>query len=366
MKKILILGAGNAQVDLIEYCKENGYYVYGCSYTNTDKGIPLLDSFEQINIIDIEAVRDYAEKIEADIVYSVGSDIAMPTVARVCELLHLPQFVSYETALLCNTKDDMRQKLGNDFLGNVPHMVVERPEQLKEISFFPVIMKPVDSQGQRGVFEAHNYDELVENYERSMSYARKKRLIVEKYLEGQEISVNAFFVNGKAEFMLVSDRISFTEYPGGIIKKHLLPTQMSSTVVERATDLAYRVAKKLHIENGPAYYQMKVVEEMPYLIEVTPRLDGCHMWRLIKHYCGIDLLKTTMELLETGTCQKIMPSYQKEKFTLEFICQAPGTLMQKRECEKADYRRDYYKEGEEVRELNGYMEKCGYIIRRDN
>ena len=92
MKKILILGAGNAQMDLIEYCNENNYEVYGCSYTNTDKGIPLLDHFEQINIVDADKIEEYAKKNSIDIIYSVGSDIAMPTVSKVAERLNLPHF----------------------------------------------------------------------------------------------------------------------------------------------------------------------------------------------------------------------------------------------------------------------------------
>lgn len=85
MKKVLILGAGNAQIDAIEYCKGQGYKVYGCSYTDTDKGIPYLDEFKQINIIDAEAVAEYVKDNGIDLVYSVGSDLAMPTVAKVSE-----------------------------------------------------------------------------------------------------------------------------------------------------------------------------------------------------------------------------------------------------------------------------------------
>lgn len=84
-RKVLILGAGNAQYDAIKYCKEKGFEVYGCSYTDTDKSIPLLDHFEKINIIDVDEVKEYAMKINADIVYSVGSDVAMPTACKVSE-----------------------------------------------------------------------------------------------------------------------------------------------------------------------------------------------------------------------------------------------------------------------------------------
>jgi formate-dependent phosphoribosylglycinamide formyltransferase (GAR transformylase) len=70
-KKILILGAGNAQIDLIRYCKRMGMEVLGCSYSDTDPGIPLLDHFEQINITDVRGVIAYAEREAVDFIYSV-------------------------------------------------------------------------------------------------------------------------------------------------------------------------------------------------------------------------------------------------------------------------------------------------------
>ena len=89
-KKILILGAGNAQIDLIRYCKRMGMEVLGCSYSDFDPGIPLLDHFEQINITDVPGVIAYAERESVDFIYSVGSDIAMPTAARAMDALEMP------------------------------------------------------------------------------------------------------------------------------------------------------------------------------------------------------------------------------------------------------------------------------------
>lgn len=362
MKKILILGAGNAQVDLIEYCKEKGYDVFGCSYSNTDKGIPLLDHFEQINIVDVESIKEYMIKNDINLVYSVGSDIAMPTVSKVAEELNIPCLVSSETAKLCNTKDDMRKFLGPNFKGNVPYVVIDSKEDLNKVDFFPAIMKPVDSQGQRGVCEVNNLDELFDNYERSVSYSRSGRLIVEQYLQGDEISVNAFFENGKLKFGLVSDRISFSEFPGGIIKKHKLPTKFSQGVSDKALDLVKRVANVISIHNGPAYFQIKVVNEEPYLIEVTPRLDGCHMWKLINYYCGVNLLDATIKLLVGEKVPEFTFEPKEGEFYLEFICQEPGTHMKKYEIEDVIYSRTYYNENDVVRKLNGYMEKCGFKI----
>ena len=84
-----------------------------------------------------------------------------------------------------------------------------------------------------------------------------------------------------------------------------MPTQFSKNVVEKVKDLVQRVLQKLEIKDGPAYFQIKVVGDEPYLIEVTPRLDGCHMWRLINIYCGVNLLDMSFKQLigESVSCE---------------------------------------------------------------
>ena len=366
-RKVLILGAGNAQYDAIKYCKEKGFEVYGCSYTDTDKSIPLLDHFEKINIIDVDEVKEYAMKINADIVYSVGSDVAMPTACKVSEQLNLPYFVSSETAIICNNKQQMRDYLGSDFEGNVHYFVSSNKDDLNEetLNFFPMMMKPVDSQGQRGVRLVSNMDEVLEEYDESMSHSKSKKIIFEEYLNGPEISVNAYVYEKELKFFLVSDRVSFEEYPGGIIKEHHLPTKESPVVVERIRAVVERVVNKLNIENGPVYFQIKIVNDVPYVIEVTPRLDGCHMWNVIKEYCGFDLLDATFQHL-LGNEQLAFCMKEKEgKFKLVFTCEKPNTAFDRSKYiipDKCCYLRWYYENGDNVRVLNGFMEKGGYYI----
>ncbi len=98
---------------------------------------------------------------------------------------------------------------------------------------------------------------------------------------------------------------------------------------------------------------------------MTPRLDGCHMWRVIKEYTGIDLLASSVDLL---IGKEVELSYERpllREASLEFMCAAPGTRFCKEKyC--TDYSRFikyYYEDGETVKKMNGYMEKCGYIIR---
>src|SRR5690606_37258886 len=92
-KRVLILGVGSAQADAILACRARGHRVFAISYRNEGKARDLPDEFAMVDIADEQAVLAYAKSIAADIVYSVGSDIAMPTVAHVSAALGLPHFV---------------------------------------------------------------------------------------------------------------------------------------------------------------------------------------------------------------------------------------------------------------------------------
>lgn len=363
-KKILILGAGNAQIDLIKYCRLIGLETYGCSYTNTDKGIQLLDHFAQINITDVSAIEKYFNENQIDYIYSVGSDIAVPTFCKVSEATKKFSFISAKTAEICCNKQLMREVMQGSAY-NLPYIVVSSIEEIDVACLFPAIIKPVDSQGQRGVYLVHDSRELKECFEKSVSYSRSGKVIIEKYVSGDEISVNAYMKDGEVMFAMMSDRESFQNLPGGIIKEHHIPSVYENTATsEKVKALVCETTKKLEIYNGPVYFQIKIAEGNPYLIEVTPRLDGCHMWKLIDRYCGVNLLELTMKhfLGEDIEIKEYEPS--RYHMHLAFFSEPPETIFdeQKYEGYVWDEKVMYYQSGDVVRRLNGYMEKCGYRI----
>lgn len=364
-RKLLVLGAGNAQIDLIEYCKEIGLEVYGCSYSNTDRGIKYLDNFEQINIIDVEGVKNYVIENNIDYIYSIGSDIAVPTICKVAENTGKFHFVSSKTAEICCNKHLMRKSLGRDCRFNIPYMFCKSVEEAQKADFFPLMMKPVDSQGQRGVYRINNSEELLEHFNDSMSFSKNGLVILEKFISGQEVSVNAYVKDKKVIFSIISDRESFSDLPGGIIKAHHLPSVFEGTETHRKiNELVVETVEKLEINNGPVYFQIKVQHGHPYLIEVTPRLDGCHMWRLIKEYCGVNLLEITMSHFLGKDVY--IDKFEKSELPLhtEFFCEPPITVFNKDKFEnqKGIFKTFYYENGDVVKKMNGYMEKCGYRI----
>ncbi len=368
-RKVLILGASNAQIDAIEYCKSRNLEVSGCSYTTVDNGIPLLDHFGQVDINDADGVMALAKKLDVDVIYSIGSDIAMPTVMKVSKMLGLPHFISYETAEICHAKHRMRSVLGEDFAGNAAFAVCETLEEALAFRDFPGMMKPVDSQGQRGCFRVDGREDIEKNFATALDYSKEGKVIIETFIDGPEVSVNAYMQDGVLRFALISDRIVFDEFPGGIIKEHRVPSRFADDQAkEEIIDLVKRMTDKLGIDNGPCYFQIKLnPENHPVILEVAPRLDGCHMWNLIRHYCGVDLLDASFtHLLENKPVLTEPVVFPPTEYKLSFTCKETGASFDRSEydCTGAEDVFWYYQTGDRVRKVNGFMEKGGYIIRK--
>ena len=369
MKKILILGTGSAQKDIIEYCKGNGFFVYAISNVSGYSAERLADEFYQIDIVDIEKITELVKNKEIDFVYSIGSDVAMPSVAKVSEALKLPCFVESETASICNHKQLLRQALGGNTEGNISYQVIESPDEEINV-MFPAMMKPSDSQGQRGVRKVENIDDVKEHFEATLSFSREKKVVLESFIDGDEISVNLFLEDGIIKFYLISDRKVWEEYPGGIIKEHIIPSkyEKDAEISKKIKNLVEKTLDAINLKNGPAYFQIKINSlGEPYLIEVTPRLDGCHMWRVIEYATGVNLLAASMDLL-MGKPYNQKEDVDVQPYSLEFMCGKPGTVFSKSNYSIPDhvYIRWYYEEGQTVNRMNGYCEKCGYVIKKGN
>ncbi len=364
-KKFLVLGVGNAQVDLLQYLhKFENTEIHALSNTSEGRGFALVDVFKEIDISDKNAVLNYAKNNKIDFIYTIGSDIAMPTVTWVAEKLNLKTFISSNTAFLCNNKHLVREKLKNVY-GSVAFEILDSTLTVKNINF-PVIVKPVDSQGQRGISTVTSKDSLQKAYKKAISYSRSGKAIVEEKIEGQEISVHTYIKDGEIIFFLPSDRISWEGFDGGIIHKHILPASISNKAVRNVQKLVSESIELLSIRNGPVYFQIKMNRDEAFLIEVTPRLDGCHMWRQIEKSTGIDLLDITIKHLKDEPFE-IPSNFKIKKSTLEFLCQPPNETFKKQKIsEKACYHEFFYHEGEKVKPMNEQMEKCGFQILDDD
>lgn len=356
-------------MDAIFELKKMGFETFACAMAKDGPGADVADHFKEINILDIDAIIDYINENNISLVYSVGSDLAMPVACHISERLNMPHFISEETAKICNNKNLMRTSLGNDFNGNVRFQVVKSLEEEVKLNY-PFILKPADSQGQRGVVLVKNNDEYLDNFNDVRKYSRSGLVILEQYISGPELSVNGYVVDGEIVFLVPSDRETWPEYTG-LIHKHIVPTDnLMDETFDELKSIVESACKKLGINNGPVYAQMKLEQGRPYIIEITPRLDGCHMWKLLNYYTGINLLKLTFQHLlnnDLSELNNLKPSLS-DGYILEFICQKPNTPANytdyKEEAEISLYSFNYYNSGDNIRPVNGKYDKIGYFIYR--
>lgn len=367
-KKLLVLGIGPSQVDLIKIAKEMQMIVYACAHNDKGKGKFLVDEFRQIDIKDTEAIKAYVIEKEVDFILSMGLEMAIPTITKVSEDLKLPSFVNLDSLMKLENKAQWRETLG-DIEGNVKFKTGKSIKDFKDWDIYPAILKPIDGSGQRGVYKVNNYEDVEDVFIKSITHSRSKELIIEDFVDGPEISVNSFMYNGKLEFVIVSDRISYKDYPGGIIKEHYIPSRITNDIMEeKIKSLVETVNNKMGFKNGHIYFQLKIEDNEPKLIEFTPRYDGCHMWRLIYISTGLDLRKVSLEILDSGrspTLENYKFSLKSGDFVLRFISDKPNTIVNKENYNIPDdtlYLEWYYENGDKVKSVTGYMEKLGYMV----
>lgn len=367
-KKILVLGIGPSQVDLIEIAKEMNMQVYACARDNKGPGYKMVDDFREIDIQDIEAVKKYAIEKKVDFIYSMALESAIPTITKVSENLNLPSFCTVNSLMKLENKGKWRQTLG-DMKGNVRFATGNEINDFRNWTEYPAVLKPVDGSGQRGVYKVNNFQDVINVFTDSIKHSKVKELIIEEYINGPEISVNSFMYNGELKFSIVSDRISYSEYPGGIIKEHCIPSRIIDERIEnKIHSLVESVNKKMEFENGHIYFQMKIENNEPKLIEFTPRFDGCHMWRLIFESTGLDLRKASLEILAYGK-SKVIEDYDTNKeiayVKTKFVSEKPGVCVNRENYDIPDnalYLEWYYNNGDIVKTVTGYLEKVGYYI----
>lgn len=364
MKKVLILGVAAVQMEAILQLKKMNCETYACAMAKDGPGADVADHFDIINVLDEKALTQYILRNHIDAVYSTGSDLAMPVASQLSENLNLPHFASAKAAYICNHKNEMREAL-RGCEGNIPFQVMSKLDKV-EIPY-PLILKPSDSQGQRGIFLVHSDKEVAEHFDQAKKFSRAGKVILEKYVDGPELSVNGYMVDGKLNYLVASDRETWPKYTG-LIHKHIVPSKSLDIKTQMRIKKIFEAAcQRLGIMNGPIYFQMKLEKQKPYIIEMTPRLDGCHMWNILSRATGVNLMKLVFEhLLYDDTSELAKKSDNIIPMELVFFCQRPKTKMDQNAFEipkDAKYHFFYYQTGDYIRPVNGKFDKVGYYIR---
>ena len=294
----LVLGTNAGQADLIRFLKDAGWFVWACSGRAGEPGAEICDRFIEIDVADVDALAQMVNKNEIDLIYSISSDLAIRSATAVAEATGRPCFYDSAFVDLLDDKSALRSFLTDHGLDEVDFQTVAEADQAANWSRFPCIVKPVDAQGQRGVAKVEDATVLPVAVSDAIEASPSKVAIVEKLLKGVEVSCNVLVAGGEIKMQVLSERVVHTDIGFGIPAGHLLPPRnISKEQIIRANAKVAEIVAALGVRDGPLYFQMIITAEGPRVVEIAPRLDGCHIWRMIKLGLEFNLIEETVQAL---------------------------------------------------------------------
>ncbi|MBN1897566.1 MAG: alpha-hydroxy-acid oxidizing protein [Spirochaetes bacterium] len=317
-KRLMIIGAGVLQVPVIEIAKQMGLKTIVTDYNKDAPGLKIADVPLIMSTKDMEGnvrlAKQYAFKDGIDGVITVGTDAAM-TVAAVANALNLPG-IKFEAAEGATNKIKMRNKLKKQ---NVPIpdfnecWSVEDAYRFATTHKFPFVIKPSDNMGARGVIKIDDVDEIQEKFDHAKKYSPSGEVIIEEYMDGLELSIDALLFNGKIHITGIADRMIDLE-PFFVEIGHIMPSELPQAKQQEAVDVFKRGIKALGLSLGAAKGDIKITSKGAMIGEIAARLSGGFMSAYTYPLStGVNLIKAAIKIAlgQKVTENELRPKFQK-------------------------------------------------------
>lgn len=293
MKRLLIIGASVLQVPAIKKAKEMGLYVAVADFNPQAVGIPLADEYFNVSTIDEEGVYEAAKAFRADGIMTLATDMPMRALAYACQRLGLTG-ISYDTALSATDKVAMIQAFAAADVAHPWFRIAEGGKLEDAPPFYPLITKPTDNSGSRGVMLVHTPDQLEAALRYSSEGGRRGDVLVEEYMQGPEVSVEIMADKGHIHVLQITDKLT-TGAPHFVEMGHSQPSRLPTDTQAAIRDLATRAVRSVGIENGPAHVEIIVTKDGPKMVELGARMGGdCITSHLVPLSTGIDMVGNTI------------------------------------------------------------------------
>lgn len=290
--KFIVLGGSSCQVALIKGLKERGHEVILCDYFSNPPGKKYIDIKEDISTFDIEGIIKTVEKYNPDGILTAGTDQPVYTGAVASEISGLNFYIDSDKAKKLTNKKYMKNIFTSFDIPTVNYKYIQRNYSVDDIKNlkFPLVIKPFDSQGQRGVLKINSIQELEELIDETFSFTQENEILVEEFYENDEITVSGWVVDGNTHILSITDRLSFDMNTHiGICTSHNFPSVHYTKYGTEIIRLTKELVKAFEINSGPIYFQMLIGEQGVLVNETAARIGGAFEDVYIKSLTGIDM-----------------------------------------------------------------------------
>lgn len=299
-KKLMLLGGIRYLLPAIEAAHKHGIYVITVDYLPNNIAHKYSDEYHNVSILekDKEKVLALAKELQIDGILSYAVDPGVVAASYVAEKMGLPFTCSYEAACIMQDKSMFRQFLTEHGF-NVPNAkgYSKAEDALRDVDFFnwPVIVKPVDSAGSKGVSRVDNPNDLPAAITHALDESHNGHFIVEDFLEleGYQSSADCFSVDGKLVYADYSDQLfdkdAANPYTPAL---EIWPSTMKKEHQDYLTSELQRLLTLLNCGTGLYNVESRLCKNgKPYIMEVSPRAGGNRIAELQRIGTGIDLIE---------------------------------------------------------------------------
>lgn len=295
-----MLGGSLQQVPAIKRAKELGFYVITCDYLPSNPGHKYADEYYDVSTTDLEGVLQLAQKLNVDGIIAYASDPAAPTAAYVSEKMGIPGN-NYNSVKILTEKDLFREFLSNNgFCTPKAKGYYTYKDAMRDIDNyrFPIMVKPVDSSGSKGVVKVYSKTELEAAVEEALSYSRSKRFIIEEFIvkKGYQVSGDGFSVDGKLVFTSYGNEL----YSGKGTREYVAlgefwPSFLTDEQKAKVDNELQKLISALGMKTSA--YNIEVIldkDDNVYILELGPRNGGSYIPQLIEYATGVSLVDYTI------------------------------------------------------------------------
>lgn len=337
-KKLLVLGGTQISCQIVHIARAMGCFVGVADYNRIEDspGKQIADAAYDVSVTDIDAVVDLIQREHIDGVITGFADAILPAYAEICEKAGLPAYATKEQLETFTRKDRYKKILREYGIPTVEEYAV-RPddfeETVKDITY-PVLVKPADSAGARGITICNSKYELRKAIEKALVFSKSGTVLVERYIEGREVTVNWLFKDGEYYLTGIANRhvkhnqerviplpVGYT-YPASILPQYRAETE----------DKCRRMFRGQGIRNGMMFMQCKVKNGMCIVYDIGYRLTGTQEYVNLRAACGYDPMEMMIRFALTGSmgeerlAEKADPTFGgKYGFNVSCLA-APGTI----------------------------------------
>ncbi|GMQ58249.1 ATP-grasp domain-containing protein [Vallitalea sediminicola] len=374
--KLMILGASGAQLNAIKRAKELGNKVVVTDYCTNSPGKLIADECGLASTFDFEETMKVAIDTKIKGIMTTGTDQPVYIVNKVADELGLPKFLSVDTAYAVTNKRVMKEKFLEAGIPTPDYRIIKKDfkdSQLEGLKF-PVVVKPFDSQGQRGIFKLNTVEDVRLHFDDVIKHSREESILVESYYKNDEITISGWVRNGQAKVLTITDRVTFdNDKYIGICSSHEFPSKHYKQYKDEFIQLTEKIVDVFKIGEGPIYFQLFVGDEGIKVNEIACRIGGAYEDEFIPLITGVDILKMVIDS-SMGQDIDYLPlddydiENNKNYLTVQLFFANSGTvesITNRDEINRLEgvYNMNYnYKEKDFIKPIENASVRAGYVI----